>query len=33
LKRAPDLAKKAAEVKRRETELFNKHGLKIPQDT
>jgi hypothetical protein len=31
LKRAPALAKKAAEVKKREEELFNEHGLTIPQ--
>jgi len=31
LKRAPALAKKTAEVKKREAALFERHGLKLPQ--
>jgi len=31
LKRAPALAKKSAEVKKREAALFERHGLKLPQ--
>jgi len=31
LKRAPALAKKAAEAKKREAELFGRHGMKLPQ--
>jgi hypothetical protein len=31
LKRAPTLAKKAAEAKKREAKLFERHGLKLPQ--
>jgi len=30
LKRAPTLAKKTAEAKKREAELFERHGLKLP---
>jgi hypothetical protein len=31
LKRAPALAEKAAETKKREAALFERHGLKLPQ--
>ncbi|KAF8485035.1 acyl-CoA dehydrogenase NM domain-like protein [Russula ochroleuca] len=31
LKRAPTLAKKTAEAKKKEAELFNRHGSKLPQ--
>ena len=31
LKRAPALARKAAEIKKKEAVLFEKHGLKAPQ--
>jgi acyl-CoA dehydrogenase len=31
LKRAPTLAKKTAEAKKKEAELFERHGLKLPQ--
>jgi acyl-CoA dehydrogenase len=31
LKRAPALAKKAAETKKREAALFERYGLKLPQ--
>jgi len=31
LKRAPALAKKTAELKEREAELFERHGVKLPQ--
>jgi hypothetical protein len=31
LKRAPTLIEKAVEAKKREVELFGRHGLKLPQ--